>query len=265
MQTSEKLDQIGKALLALQQDTPLVGMSGRNEYDRYDYAKLEDWIHALKPVLGKHGLVVLASQLPPRGLVQRTTKSGTTEHACEVHLVLRVVHAPSGQWVEIEAFGWGQDRADKAPYKATTGARKYALAMLSNAATSDDPERTQDDADPPGKRGVKQAPPRQAKPNPAAETAPDSPAWDEEGPKLERDRDTNELVPPPWFSEPAQPKGGRGKMAGVTWGEIANGSVGGRHDKWCEAVIDSVGSQYEASAQNRERAAYVRAWIRESR
>ena len=53
---------------------------------------------------------------------------------------MRLSHAESGEWIEIDIIGEGYDRGDKAVYKAITGARKYGLACLFDLVTTDDPE-----------------------------------------------------------------------------------------------------------------------------
>ena len=78
----------------------------------------------------------------------RHAKDGTPQHAYAVSIFLRLVHK-SGQWIEVESIGEGQDRGDKSTYKALTGARKYGVAMLLGLITTDDPEATQDKSNKP--------------------------------------------------------------------------------------------------------------------
>ena len=66
-----------------------------------------------------------------------------------------------GQTEEADGYGEGVDSGDKAPYKAITGGRKYALASLLGLATSDDPERDQVTPEQPAK------PPQQPAEDPA--------------------------------------------------------------------------------------------------
>jgi hypothetical protein len=46
----------------------------------------------------------------------------------------------SGESIEYIGYGEGQDRADKALYKAITGGKKYLIANIFNVPTTDDPE-----------------------------------------------------------------------------------------------------------------------------
>ena len=139
MTSSESLSKIAPALTKAQAAFKAVAKSGQNTYDRYSYACLEDYVRAVKPILSAHGLSVLSSAEEVVNLEDRATKNGGKEHAVRVKLNIRIIHE-SGEWVEASAWGEGQDRADKAVYKAITGARKYGLASALGLATSDDPE-----------------------------------------------------------------------------------------------------------------------------
>ena len=52
----------------------------------------------------------------------------------------RFVGAKSGEELTVRVAGEGADAGDKAPYKAMTGALKYALLQSFLLATGDDPE-----------------------------------------------------------------------------------------------------------------------------
>ena len=134
---------------------------GRNEYDKYSYAKLEDWHRAVMPALLENGLVLSISSEEIRNLEPRTTKKGSTEHVVEVVCKARLYHT-SGQWLEIGGVGQGQDRADKAVYKALTGCAKYLYAQMFALPTTDDPESDETVG---GVSGASAAPPRASKPD----------------------------------------------------------------------------------------------------
>lgn len=54
---------------------------------------------------------------------------------------MRLIHS-SGEWLEIPAYGEGEDAGDKALYKAITGGRKYGMSGLfcTDSDDSDEPE-----------------------------------------------------------------------------------------------------------------------------
>src|SRR3954453_8351783 len=139
MNTSETLSKIAPALAKAQAEFRAVAKSGDNTFDRYYYSTLEDYMTAVRPILNQHGLTLLASVVDTIALEDRQTSNGKIEHAVRVKLSMRVLHE-SGEWIEAESWGEGQDRADKAVYKAITGARKYGIASVFGLVTTDDPE-----------------------------------------------------------------------------------------------------------------------------
>ncbi len=138
--TSEQSDKVSKALVAAQHEFGGVEKGATNSHDRYKYAQLEDYIVAANSALAKYKLAVLTGAPEIESLPDRSTKAGSVNYAVRVKLDLRLVHE-SGQWMQVSCWGEGQDRADKALYKAITGARKYGLACLLGMVTTDDPER----------------------------------------------------------------------------------------------------------------------------
>lgn len=174
MNTSTNTKEIATALAAAQGEFRSVQKSGNNTYDRYKYAKLEDYVEAVGNVLPKHGLSRLASVEEIIPMDDRETQNGKKEHVVRVKLVLRIMHT-SGEWIEMPSYGEGQDRADKAIYKAITGAHKYALASALGLATTDDPEN--DDRKPetpqqPTRQPQRPAPPQRQAPARPPEQAP---------------------------------------------------------------------------------------------
>ena len=140
IRTSDSLDKLLPALHAARQEIRPTGKSGENTYDHYKYANEADWHQAVMPALLKNSLVLVFSSEESLNLPDRKTKAGGTEYAVQLKVMARLYHT-SGQWIEIDGYGQGQDRADKAGYKAATGAKKYAYSMLFSLPTSDDPER----------------------------------------------------------------------------------------------------------------------------
>lgn len=136
--SSKDVDQIFAALVSAQDEMRGIEKTGRNDHQKYDYAKLEDYVRASRPILAKHGLAITNSLCGFRTLPIRSN-NGKTETRVVVRLALRIVHK-SGQWLEAYSMGEGGDYSDKATYKAITGSRKYGIAAALNLATTDDPE-----------------------------------------------------------------------------------------------------------------------------
>ncbi|MBL4700537.1 MAG: ERF family protein [Phycisphaeraceae bacterium] len=139
MKTSEEIDEIAPALAQAQADFKRVQKSGDNKFDRYRYAMLEDFVSAIDDKLAKVDCAIITSVGKVMQMPNRTTQKGGTEYVVRVLLTTRIIHS-SGQWIECVGYGEGQDRADKALYKAITGGRKYLLGAMLGLATTDDPE-----------------------------------------------------------------------------------------------------------------------------
>jgi hypothetical protein len=144
---------LAAALVAAQAEAGRVAKSATNEFDRYTYATLDDFLDVAQEVLAKHKLAVMLRNTIVEALDDRTTSGGKVEHAVRVRVALELMHE-TGESLAFVCAGEGQDRGDKAIYKAITSARKYAMAGLLNLATTDDPEADQTvgtDSPPPAK------------------------------------------------------------------------------------------------------------------
>jgi len=153
-----------KAWHAARCEMAKAGKGGFNEFDRYNYATEEDWHDTIMPHLLNHGLILVFSQDECIELPPRTTKKGGTEYAVEVKMTATLFHAESGESHLIQGWGHGQDRADKALYKALTGCKKYLWSSLMALPTSDDPERDETVGLTPG-NGASPPPAQPAKPS----------------------------------------------------------------------------------------------------
>lgn len=129
-----------KAMHAARAGMPIVPKTGHNKFDDYHYSQISDFIQAIQEHLNQFGLLVMFDPLKHEWLEDRTTSQGKLEHCVRVLLKGTVIHVETGEEKSTEMWGEGQDRGDKAYYKANTGARKYALANLFNLASGDDPE-----------------------------------------------------------------------------------------------------------------------------
>lgn len=144
MRTSENIDKIAPAIIAARKEMKAIGKSGNNTFDKYRYANLLDYIEGTEKAMLGNGLMLITGNPAIDMPEKRTTQKGGNEYPVTARLTCRLVHE-SGQWIEIDAHGQGQDRGDKGLYKAITGGRKYVIACLFGLATTDDPERDDDD------------------------------------------------------------------------------------------------------------------------
>jgi hypothetical protein len=147
------------------------GKSCENKFDHYKYSNLEDYWKVVNKPMAENGLAFPINVTDIWRLPDRQTRNGGNEKVVQVQLTGYLLHT-SGQRISFICYGEGQDRSDKAIYKAITGGKKYLLAnVFGIPTTDDDPERDSDD-----KRGEdhtkpsqgNKAPPRQQEPKPSA-------------------------------------------------------------------------------------------------
>ncbi|MEN1679944.1 MAG: ERF family protein, partial [Planctomycetota bacterium] len=130
------------ALQAASADIGMAHKSEVNSHDRYKYADLEDYLSAIRPACVKHGLYCYSRPVGEPQYFDRKVASGNAVHSvCRLQVESIVVHPESSGALGVTAWGEGQDRGDKAIYKAITGGRKYSLAMLFGIHTTDDAEK----------------------------------------------------------------------------------------------------------------------------
>jgi ERF superfamily len=109
---------------------------GHNERHNYNYVTAADLAGSVGDILAELGVVVIPqlqsiSTEPPRSSSERITR---------IVMNYRFIDARSGEELTVRVAGEGADAGDKAPYKAMTGALKYALLQSFLLATGDDPE-----------------------------------------------------------------------------------------------------------------------------
>lgn len=121
---------------AVMNEIETIAKRGRNDFHKYDYATEADYVHALRPLLKKHGLVVIPKVGTPS--LQRDEK-GNFLATAEVTFTIINIDNPSDVAVAT-VVGQGSDKGDKAVYKLMTGAKKYFAALTFFVATGDDPE-----------------------------------------------------------------------------------------------------------------------------
>lgn len=134
---------IYSALAKAQAEVKAAGKSGENKFDHYTYAMLVDFWEVSQKPLADNGLALTLTVSKLTRLPDRATAKGGSERVVELELTGILTHT-SGESMKFVSYGEGQDRSDKAIYKAHTGARKYLIAGILNIPTSDDPEKDSD-------------------------------------------------------------------------------------------------------------------------
>jgi hypothetical protein len=123
MTTSEQTDQLWPAFAAAYKAIGSVQADAHNEPDGFRYATIDAIGSAVRKAAGEHDIIV----------VQRPEVLYAAEQiAMLVRVLVRVVHAKSGQWMEPEQLTVpvALPRDARAVGEAITYARKYQLASV---------------------------------------------------------------------------------------------------------------------------------------
>ncbi len=117
---------------------------GHNERFNYSYVTAADIAGSVGDILSELGVVVIPrlEDISYESAVGR----GETTRMARVVMAYTFADVDSGEEIVAKVAGQGLDPGDKAPYKAMTGALKYALLQSFLLATGDDPEDERPDA-----------------------------------------------------------------------------------------------------------------------
>ena len=129
-QGSTKSKGIYAKLAAAISDVERIGKDGKNQHFKYTYTSAEQVYRVIRGPLLSHGLVV----------IPEATGYETAGDLGTVRLRLRIVDCETGEQIESQWYGEGQDKGDKAIYKAVTGGMKTWLKHLFLLPADDDPE-----------------------------------------------------------------------------------------------------------------------------
>lgn len=132
MTLAEKLATIAGKLTYVQK-------KGRNTAQSYNYVQEADVLEIVKPLLAEMKIITL----PTFSVVENVTiQTAAGKPACRVtlQLLLTFKDGETGEELQVMTVGQGVDSQDKAPYKAMTGANKYAFFKTFNIPSGDDPE-----------------------------------------------------------------------------------------------------------------------------
>jgi hypothetical protein len=112
---------------------------GRNKFHGYNYATEADVNDRVREVLAEQRIIMVPN-LKSTEMRETKTKNGDTEYIARVNMNFTFIDGDSGEQITLSMSGEGQDRGDKAIYKAISGTQKYALMKLFMIPTGDDPE-----------------------------------------------------------------------------------------------------------------------------
>jgi hypothetical protein len=125
----------GKALLFKKMSLALaevkrIPKTGWNKFHDYKYAQEGDILDGIRPILSDVGLAVFPNLVEEKRTIQPVYKSGYEKgHKTITHvkMLFTIACTDTGETLEINFSGEGEDEGDKGLYKAYTGATKYFL------------------------------------------------------------------------------------------------------------------------------------------
>jgi hypothetical protein len=136
MESTPKL--AAKMVLAMK-SIDAVAKTGKNVKQGYDYVKAADVANEVRAALTEHG-IAFDYDVVSEERWDRPTSSGGSMACMQVKVGCTFTDQESGESRTVHSIGWGMDSLDKAPYKAMTGALKYALRMTFLIPDDADPE-----------------------------------------------------------------------------------------------------------------------------
>ncbi len=133
MVTQSTRTNIYQRLAAIMADVGRIPKNGYNDFHKYHYALESDVKDGCRAAMVAHGVLLFSSAVSVEAIdkdLLRLTADYTFVN----------VENPEDR-LTIRMFSDGQDKNDKAPYKAMTGGIKYALMNTLLIPTGDDPEK----------------------------------------------------------------------------------------------------------------------------
>ena len=162
---ADAVSTIATALNNVRKKVEKIERTGSNAHFNYNYVEEGALLAQLRKYLIEEGLI-LTPEVP--GEVQTFLETGHKKNMVLVVFVqsYRLAHTSGAVWPwPIQVVASGQDVNDKATWKASTGASKYALMRLLQLATGDDPEQDKGiDRGSPSAAAPSSAPPKRSRP-----------------------------------------------------------------------------------------------------
>lgn len=133
-----------KKLAEIMSEVGYIQKNGKNNHFGYTYATESDVQDAVRDKMSQRHLMMIPN-VTDTALREITTRKGNTEYVAKVTITYKIVDGETGEEMQFNMEGEGQDPGDKAIYKAISGTQKYAIMKLFMIPTGDDPERDHGD------------------------------------------------------------------------------------------------------------------------
>jgi len=112
---------------------------GFNNFHKYSFVTESDVVEKIREELARRNVMLIPS-VKKRDIREHTNQKGNIEYITTLEVEFTFIDGDSGETISFTSVGEGQDPGDKGPYKAMTGAQKYALMKTFMLPTGDDPE-----------------------------------------------------------------------------------------------------------------------------
>jgi ERF superfamily len=136
---AKDLAALATKLLKVMKACAVVPKDKQNSAQKYKYASSDAILEKVNPAFCEAGLATVCS-LEVLDRQPRTTNTGSMWELVSVRARITIIDSETGSSIETEGIGQGYDSGDKAISKAQTQAKKYALMLMLNISTGDDPE-----------------------------------------------------------------------------------------------------------------------------
>ena len=127
---------LAAAICAVMNDVGTVAKDGTNSHFGYSFTSEAAILRACRTAMATHGLAMVPAGITGLHSEQFGQKG---RFRTEAIVIYRLMHT-SGETQDVAVIAAGVDGEDKGPYKAMTGALKYALRQTFLIPTGDDPE-----------------------------------------------------------------------------------------------------------------------------
>jgi hypothetical protein len=127
-----------KMVLAMKEIDAVLKL-GRNDFQKYNYVRAADVANEVRKAIIAHGIAFTYDVVDVQHW-EANKEGKSTNYFCQLTVNTTFTDTESGEQLSGKVVGWGTDTLDKAPYKAMTGALKYALRMNFLIPDESDPE-----------------------------------------------------------------------------------------------------------------------------
>lgn len=130
---------LAKKMVSAMADIDAVLKNGRNQFQNYNYVRAADVANEVRKAMIAHG-IAFTYDVTDTERWEATKEGKSTMYFCQLTVNVTFTDADSGESMSGRVIGWGSDTLDKAPFKAMTGAVKYAMRMNFLIPDESDPE-----------------------------------------------------------------------------------------------------------------------------